>query len=235
MDMTSDEADAWRLHLELNGRTRRSTAPLLPGLFTKQQAEADKKAVKSRKRRSREDDEEGDSDSHGLSSAAGRGQDDEERPSSTKKQTGGKKSKQRVRDEDEDVEERGEEEDRTTFDTPFSAAAASASLIVRDRVQSISSLGDKKGMIKCFYAGIRWGVLISSERLVKGGRSELAAVLNEALMGEIQSFGQGEVLSITFLSGKGDTTEFPARSNKDSKTRWKAAMKKCSSIYIKRE
>ena len=89
-------------------------------------------------------------------------------------------------------------------------------------------------MMKCFYAGIRWGFLVSSE-VVKGGRSKLAAALNEALEGEILSCGQGELLSITFLSKKGEVTEFPARSNKDSVTLWKAAIKKCSSIYVKRE
>lgn len=248
-----DDSYAWQLHLQLNGRTRRSAAaPLLPGMTfkgQKNQPSAVKKPKESKKRgRQPSDEEQGEkqphkshaSDSHGSSSAGGQS---EERPSSakrTKKQLAKKKARKAAREEEDDEDEvvvdeevEGSEEERTTYESPLKAAAASASLLVQERVKSLQ-VKKKRGLIKCFYAGIRWGVLLQSD-VVREGRSGLATALNDALAGEILSCGQGEALSITFLTGKGEFIEFPAlkdNERKESVSRWKLAVKKSLLVYV---
>lgn len=52
-------------------------------------------------------------------------------------------------------------------------------------------------MIKCFHAGVRWGIPLTPDALKT--RSDLATALNDAFAGEILSCGRGDMLSIVFL------------------------------------
>lgn len=93
-------------------------------------------------------------------------------------------------------------------------------------------------LVKCFHAGVRWGIKLSPQALQT--RSDLATALNDAFAGEILSCGRGDMLTIVFLDAQGRVTEFPplrGGSNsrgKDSATKWKATVVSAFKIYVRR-
>ena len=88
-------------------------------------------------------------------------------------------------------------------------------------------------LVKCFHAGVRWGITLAPDALKT--RADLATALNDAFAGEILSCGRGEILNIVFLDGEGATTEFPSlRSGaRDSGSKWKVAVDKAVKIYVR--
>ncbi len=92
-------------------------------------------------------------------------------------------------------------------------------------------------LVKCFHAGVRWGIKLSRQALQT--RSDLATALNDAFAGEILSCGRGETLFIVFLDGQGKATEFPSLRGpngrgKDSATKWRAMVERAVKIYVRR-
>jgi hypothetical protein len=89
--------------------------------------------------------------------------------------------------------------------------------------------------VKCFYAGVRWGITLCSDSLIS--RAELATSLNDAFAGEILSCGRGEMLNILFLDCRGEVTEFQSlrgSGTRDSNSKWKAAVDRAVKIYVRR-
>lgn len=90
-------------------------------------------------------------------------------------------------------------------------------------------------LIKCFHAGVRWGITLTPESLKT--RNDLATALNDAFAGEILSCGRGDCLNIVFLDSEGRATEFPSLRNsgvRESATKWKAMVEKAVKIYVMR-
>jgi len=119
--------------------------------------------------------------------------------------------------------------------TPLEEAAAAASALCRARAkQSRQASGGR--LVKCFHAGVRWGIQLPPDALKT--RSDLATALNDAFAGEILSCGRGDMLSITFLDREGGAVEFPPlRSSlgaRESATKWKASVDKAAKIYVMR-
>lgn len=95
--------------------------------------------------------------------------------------------------------------------------------------------GAGERLIKCFHAGVRWGITLPAEALKT--RGDLATALNDAFAGEILSCGRGDTLSIAFLDAEGTSTEFPSlRSSgvKESASKWKGQVDKAVKIYVRR-
>ncbi|PNH07527.1 hypothetical protein TSOC_006012 [Tetrabaena socialis] len=120
--------------------------------------------------------------------------------------------------------------------TPLEAAAAAASCAVKEQVRSSGQVPDPR-MVKCFHAGVRWGIKLPRQALQT--RSDLATALNDAFAGEILSCGRGETLSIVFLDVQGKPTEFPSLRGpngrgKDSATKWRAMVERAVKIYVRR-
>jgi hypothetical protein len=94
--------------------------------------------------------------------------------------------------------------------------------------------GKQTQRVKCFHAGVRWGVTLKTEAIKK--RSDLATALNDAYAGQILSCGRGEMLHVVFLDSDGQAVEFPAlRSDaKESASKWAACVDKAVRIYVMR-
>ncbi|EFJ51747.1 hypothetical protein VOLCADRAFT_103388, partial [Volvox carteri f. nagariensis] len=108
--------------------------------------------------------------------------------------------------------------------SPLEAAAAAASGAVKEQAKALGQVADNR-FVKCFHAGVRWGIKLSRQALQT--RSDLATALNDAFAGEILSCGRGETLFIVFLDAQGKATEFPSLRGpngrgKDSATKWRA-------------
>lgn len=91
-------------------------------------------------------------------------------------------------------------------------------------------------LIKCYLAGVRWGIKLSPEALQS--RSDLAAALNDAFAGQILSCGRGDMLVVVFLDADGKATEFPSlRSTgmKESASKWKAMVQSAVKVYVRRD
>lgn len=87
--------------------------------------------------------------------------------------------------------------------------------------------------MKVFYAGVRWGLSLQPSAVKS--RQALAKALNDALVGEILSVGQGECLSAVFLDASGATQELGPSKWGDSKAdagRWKTLAKSAARIYV---
>lgn len=89
-------------------------------------------------------------------------------------------------------------------------------------------------MIKCFHAGVRWGIALSPVALKT--RADLATALNDAFAGEIISCGRGDILNIVFLDVDGRVTEFPSLRNgaRDRSNKWKGCVDRAAKIYVRR-
>ncbi|GIL52019.1 hypothetical protein Vafri_7981 [Volvox africanus] len=116
------------------------------------------------------------------------------------------------------------------------AAAAAASAAVKEQAKTSGQVADQR-LVKCFHAGVRWGIKLSRQALQT--RSDLATALNDAFAGEILSCGRGETLYIVFLDAQGKTSEFPSLRGpngrgKDSATKWRAMVDRAVKIYVRR-
>ncbi|GLI58494.1 hypothetical protein VaNZ11_000225 [Volvox africanus] len=116
------------------------------------------------------------------------------------------------------------------------AAAAAASAAVKEQAKTTGQVADQR-LVKCFHAGVRWGIKLSRQALQT--RSDLATALNDAFAGEILSCGRGETLYIVFLDAQGKTSEFPSLRGpngrgKDSATKWRAMVDRAVKIYVRR-
>ncbi len=90
-------------------------------------------------------------------------------------------------------------------------------------------------IIKCFHAGVRWGITVAPDALKT--RADLATALNDAFAGEILSCGRGDILNIVFLDGDGSVTEFPSLRNsglRDSSSKWKHYVDRAMKVYVRR-
>ena len=97
------------------------------------------------------------------------------------------------------------------------------------------SPGGQQRIIKCFHAGVRWGITLPPDALKT--RADLATALNDAFAGEILSCGRGETLNIVFLDGGGGVFEFPSLRTsgaRDSSTKWKVAVEQAVKVYVRR-
>mmetsp|Transcript_40361 Transcript_40361/g.89621 ORF Transcript_40361/g.89621 Transcript_40361/m.89621 type:complete len:290 (+) Transcript_40361:118-987(+) len=122
--------------------------------------------------------------------------------------------------------------------TTVQHAAAAASQVVRDRARQGTKNGPR--MIKCFHAGVRWGITLAPDQLKS--RTDLAVALNFAFADEILACGRGDSLSIVFLDQHGNTYEFPSlrsvgpgemRASDDMK-QWKRALGSAVKVYVRR-
>ena len=88
--------------------------------------------------------------------------------------------------------------------------------------------------IKCFHAGVRWGVHLSPDALQT--RGDLATTLNDLFAGEILSCGRGEMLSVLFVDVEGQGVEFPPLRDgvRESASKWKAMVGKAVRVYVMR-
>jgi hypothetical protein len=115
----------------------------------------------------------------------------------------------------------------------------------------MSTCSQAAATVKCFFAGVRWGVSLPQALLSAGGRPGLASALNDAYAGAILSCGRGDALRIVFLDAGGRLTEFPplrggeggsgagsgggrGEAPKDNASRWKAAADKAVRVYVAR-
>ncbi|GAX74006.1 hypothetical protein CEUSTIGMA_g1456.t1 [Chlamydomonas eustigma] len=123
------------------------------------------------------------------------------------------------------------------FSSALEAASFMASRNVRDKVRAAGAkaLDSGQRIVKCFHAGVRWGITLCPDAL--SSRAELATALNDAFAGEILSCGRGEMLNILILDYRGEITEFQSLRGsgaRDSNSKWKAAVERAVKIYVRR-
>uniref|UniRef100_A0A7S3VKC7 Uncharacterized protein n=1 Tax=Dunaliella tertiolecta TaxID=3047 RepID=A0A7S3VKC7_DUNTE len=113
------------------------------------------------------------------------------------------------------------------------AHAAGAATQLRVKQQGAHSEDDAARRIKCFMAGIRWGINLTPDSLTS--RSDLATALNDALAGEILSCGRGDMLNITMLDREGNASEFPPLKSgtRECSSQWKSSVTISTRIYVR--
>lgn len=126
----------------------------------------------------------------------------------------------------------------STYPSPLIAAAVAAGQLVRDRAKRAGATDTGQRHIKCFHAGVRWGVSLKASDIQS--RADLATALNDALAGEILSCGRGDNLHIIFLDNTGSLCEFPSlrsagTSAKESLQKWQAAVSTAVKVYVRRQ
>jgi hypothetical protein len=125
----------------------------------------------------------------------------------------------------------------THHEAPISAVAAAACEAVRQKVRQHGGSGAAAPrQVKCFHAGVRWGVTLPHSALQS--RADLAAVLYDAFAGHILSCGRGDLLEVVVLDGSGGVTEFPSlRSGsgggRESAQHWKGALERAAKVYVR--
>jgi hypothetical protein len=129
----------------------------------------------------------------------------------------------------------------THHEAPISAVAAAACDAVKHKLRqqasqhaSGASKQQQQRQVKCFHAGVRWGVSLPAGSIQS--RADLAAALNDAFAGHILSCGRGDLLEIVMLDGAGAVTEFSSlRSGigRESSQRWKACIDKAAKVYVR--
>ncbi|KAF5840676.1 hypothetical protein DUNSADRAFT_15919 [Dunaliella salina] len=114
------------------------------------------------------------------------------------------------------------------------AHAAGAAIQLRVKQQGVHCEDDAARRIKCFMAGIRWGINLAPDSL--SSRSDLATALNDALAGEILSCGRGDMLNVAMLDREGNTSEFPPLKSgtRECSSQWKFSVTNSARIYVRR-
>jgi hypothetical protein len=123
------------------------------------------------------------------------------------------------------------------------AAAACDAVRHKVRQHGSNAAGAQQRQVKCFHAGVRWGVSLPHSAL--RSRAELAAALNDAFAGHILSCGRGDLLEVVVLDGSGGVSEFPSLrasgggggggggGGRESVQRWQAAMEQAAKVYVR--
>lgn len=85
-----------------------------------------------------------------------------------------------------------------------------------------------------FYAGVRWALSLPPSAVKS--RQQLAKALNDALVGDILSVGQGENLTVVFVDSSGNTAELGPTKRSSSRapsTRWRTLATTAARIYVR--
>lgn len=100
------------------------------------------------------------------------------------------------------------------------------------------------GRVKCFHAGLRWGLTLP--RAALGSRSALAKALSAALAPHGAPPVAGEALHVLFMDAAGATRELPPlggkggealhgeeRQAREAEAGWREAAKGCVRLYVR--
>ncbi|KAK9915578.1 hypothetical protein WJX75_001072 [Coccomyxa subellipsoidea] len=108
----------------------------------------------------------------------------------------------------------------------FIAVASTAAADGRQRAQH-SEADPPPSRIKCFYAGVRWGLTLPPEAL--SSRTSLASSLSAAYGKDGLPCSRGDRLHVVFLDKDGKSSEFPPHTEAG----WGTAAKFASRVYVR--
>ncbi|BDA44289.1 hypothetical protein COCOBI_05-4730 [Coccomyxa sp. Obi] len=108
----------------------------------------------------------------------------------------------------------------------FNAVASTAAADGRQRAQHCEAV-PQPSRIKCFYAGVRWGLTLPPEAL--SSRTSLATSLSAAYGQDASHCGRGDRLHVVFLDKDGKSSEFPPHTEAG----WGTAAKYASRVYVR--